>query len=172
MATIELFTSPTCPHCPSAKELVRKVSKELKINAKEFSTATKEGSRKANSYGIMSVPTIIIKGTKEVIGLRGTPSRERLIESLEVADGLREPPQHTTLWEDIINFFKNIFSSNKDNKEHNDSEKNNDEKNKSNNNLDSNQENNNQNDNEEDNNDENNLSENQGSNDENNNQNN
>ena len=113
MASIELFTSPTCPHCPSAKELVRKVSKELKINAKEYSTATKEGSRKANSYGIMSVPTIIIKGSKEIIGLRGTPSREKLIESLDIADGLKEAPQHTTLWEDIVNLFKKLFLSNK-----------------------------------------------------------
>jgi len=89
MATvlIEVFTSPTCPHCPAAvkatKELFQKYL-ELKndVTWKEMSTGTQLGYRKAVSYGISAVPTIIITNlkTNEKFGIVGVPSEKKYLE--------------------------------------------------------------------------------------------
>lgn len=91
---IEVFTSPTCPHCPGAvkatKELFEK-HQELKKEAiwKEISTASPSGYKKARSYGITAVPTIIITNlkTNEKFGITGTPSEEKYIELIYKAIG-------------------------------------------------------------------------------------
>ena len=66
MATIkiEVFTSPTCPHCPAAVKATETLVEENpelaeKIKWKEMSTASNEGSKKARAYGIRGVPTIV-----------------------------------------------------------------------------------------------------------------
>lgn len=109
IAKIEIFTSPTCPHCPSAKSLAREIEKERDdVKVIEYSTITPEGSEKANHYQIVSVPTIIISG-KEYVGLRGTPSKKGFNKAINLS--LKKES-----WEDSkkIGFFekfKFIFSS-------------------------------------------------------------
>jgi len=84
--TIEVFTSPRCPHCPAAvratKELMAQHPElEDKVGWKELSVATPEGSRKANEYGIRGVPTIILTdkdGNKG--GIVGAPAVKRYYE--------------------------------------------------------------------------------------------
>ena len=87
-AKIEVYTSPTCPHCPSAVALVNEISKERDdVKVKIYSLAESEGSRRANRLGIMATPTILVKGkcSNGYIGFRGTPSRKALINAIDKA---------------------------------------------------------------------------------------
>ncbi|CEG13646.1 hypothetical protein MSIBF_A4390004 [groundwater metagenome] len=96
MATvlIEVFTSPTCTHCPAAvkatKELFRK-HEELKkdVTWKEMSTGTPAGYNKARTYGISSVPTIILTNlkTNERFGVGGAPNDKKYIDMIYNALG-------------------------------------------------------------------------------------
>lgn len=86
---IEVFTSPTCPHCPpavrTAKELLEE-NPELKERVEwvEVSTATTDGQRKAMSYGIRGVPTIIFTNSKgEKGGVVGTPTKKKYLEIIK-----------------------------------------------------------------------------------------
>jgi len=78
---IEVFTSPTCPHCPAAVYATERLLAENpelaeKISWKEISTRSPEGSRKAKTYGIHSVPTIILTNSKgQKAGFVGAPMR-------------------------------------------------------------------------------------------------
>ena len=90
---IEIFTSPTCPHCPGALELAREVEREREdVEVVELSTLSEEGRTKAQEFGVMSVPTIFVKGPKhgEILGFRGAPSKERLIKAVEISLGLKK----------------------------------------------------------------------------------
>jgi protein-disulfide isomerase len=86
---IEVFTSPTCPHCPGAviaTEELLKNNPELaeKIKWAELSTASVEGSRKAREYGIRSVPTIILTNKKgEKGGYVGAPTQKTYLKIVE-----------------------------------------------------------------------------------------
>jgi small redox-active disulfide protein 1 len=79
---IEVFTSPTCPHCPAAvraTEMLVEQNPDLaeKIKWKEMSTASAEGSRKAHAYGIRGVPTIVVTNEKgEKMAYVGAPKQE------------------------------------------------------------------------------------------------
>jgi len=80
---IEIFTSPTCIYCPQAKKTVEEVVDE-DITVVEHSAATPEGRKRAQEFGIQSVPTIFVSGpkTKEMIGFRGNPSKEGLLKAI------------------------------------------------------------------------------------------
>ena len=93
MLKIEVFTSPTCPNCPSAVSLVKEIGEEYKeVEIKQIDTSTKKGNRKAQKYGIMSVPTIILTSDKweEIRAFRGTPKKIAL-ENM-VREGLGMEP--------------------------------------------------------------------------------
>lgn len=93
-ATVNVFFSPTCPHCPSAKNLAREISKERDdIDVKEINTMTQEGSMLANQFGIMSVPTIIILGNDQPIGMTGTPSKGHFNKAIDIALGKEAWPR-------------------------------------------------------------------------------
>ena len=90
---IGVFTSPTCPHCPGAKELVKKLSKERDdVIFEEYSSMTSIGRKEAAIQGITSVPTIFVKGPwhHETIAFRGTPSKERLISAIDITQGRKK----------------------------------------------------------------------------------
>ncbi len=56
---IEVFTSPTCPHCPKALEMVKQLAMQMPgIQVVELSTATPQGYAKAALYDVQAVPTI------------------------------------------------------------------------------------------------------------------
>lgn len=107
-STIEIFTSPTCPHCPSAKTLAEEVGKEREdVTVLIRSSATPEGVARAQQFQIMSVPTIIITGpaTEEVFGHQGTPSKPRLNELIDMSLGKKAIPVR----EEKKGFFKKLF---------------------------------------------------------------
>lgn len=83
---IEIFTSPTCPHCPAAVRATKELMEqhpELKKSVvwREMSTATQEGNRKAAGYGIRGVPTIVMTDRNgEKSGIVGAPTVARYYE--------------------------------------------------------------------------------------------
>lgn len=109
MTTIEIFTSPVCPHCPAAKETLKKFAVKNNLTFKEYSTYSKEGQKKVQQYNIMRVPTIIIKGNKETIGVVAQPTEEKLADALSVAEGTKELKPHTSVFEDLANKIKQAF---------------------------------------------------------------
>jgi len=124
MATllIEVFTSPTCPHCPAAvkatKELFEKHN-ELKRDViwKEMSTGTPAGYNKARTYGISSVPTIIMTNlkTNERFGIVGVPSDKKYLDMIYKGLGMTEKENNNKMSENtdnnknLIDKFANLF---------------------------------------------------------------
>ncbi len=106
---LELFTSPTCPNCPSAEKLVKEISKEYEdLKVSYFSTATGRGRKKAKNYGIQSVPTIIITSDNfsEIRAIRGTPRKIHLENIIREGFGL------DTLKEEKKGILSRIFGKN------------------------------------------------------------
>jgi len=86
---IEVFTSPTCPHCPAAIKVTKEVlneNPELKARVEwtEMNTAKSHAKRRARSYGIRTVPTIILINTKtgEKSGVTGAPGKRKYLEAI------------------------------------------------------------------------------------------
>ncbi|MFH2021000.1 MAG: thioredoxin family protein [archaeon] len=110
---IEVFTSPTCPHCPHAKKAVEKFAAGREnIKIVETSTASREGQRRAETFGIRSVPTLFITGpgTADRIGYAGVPSEKGLSKMVNIALGKEN-------WEEEQGFLekiKNIFGGKQD----------------------------------------------------------
>ncbi len=74
---IEVFTSPTCPHCQRALEMARQLAVQMPgIQVVEQSTATPQGFAKAAYYSVQAVPTVFINGKRAFVG--APPSMEAL----------------------------------------------------------------------------------------------
>ena len=85
-----LFTSPTCPHCPSAKRFAEEYFKDkTDVEFYYLSTMDPEGAEVAKEFGIRSVPTFILAGPgKETpIGITGTPSEQHMNRILSMVRG-------------------------------------------------------------------------------------
>jgi len=68
-AVIEVFTSPTCPHCPRALEMAKMLAAQIPdIRVKEVSTATPQGFAKAALYNVQAVPMVFVNGKKAFTG--------------------------------------------------------------------------------------------------------
>ena len=67
---IEVFTSPTCPHCPGAVQVVVQI----------LSIADPANRDLAIDYGVHAVPAIAINNSLAFIG---APTLEELLERLE-----------------------------------------------------------------------------------------
>lgn len=82
MVNVEVFTSPTCPHCPGAVMAADEARKQLgdKIDVKVVDVSDNENVQRAMDYGISAVPTIVIDGNVEFVG---APSIPDLIARLE-----------------------------------------------------------------------------------------
>jgi thioredoxin 1 len=81
-SVIEIFTSPTCPHCPKALEMARHLAMEMPgIQVVEQSTATPQGFARAAFYGVQAVPTVFINGKRAFVG--APPSMEALRQAVK-----------------------------------------------------------------------------------------
>ena len=90
---IEIFTSPTCPHCPSAKKAVMRFAEGKEyIKVVETSTATHDGQRRARQNGVRSVPTLFVTSSAypDKIGYVGVPSDKGLRRMTDIAAGVEE----------------------------------------------------------------------------------
>jgi thioredoxin 1 len=82
LSVIEIFTSPTCPHCPKALEMARHLAMEMPgIQVVEQSTATPQGFARAAFYGVQAVPTLFINGKRAFVG--APPSMEALRQAVK-----------------------------------------------------------------------------------------
>jgi thioredoxin 1 len=77
---IEVFTSPTCPYCPMAVEVIGEAKKELGDAIEVEKIDIMVDREKAIEYGLMAVPAIAING---VLTFVGAPSKEELMEALK-----------------------------------------------------------------------------------------
>jgi len=55
---LKLFTQPTCPKCPAAKQLVKQI--EHKVMVELYDIKTEDGLAEALSYDIMATPSIVV----------------------------------------------------------------------------------------------------------------
>ena len=95
-AKIEVFTSPTCPHCPNAKRIAEEIANDRDdVKVVETSTYSKKGQKRAKSLQVRSVPTLFITGPEYEgrIGYVGTPSKDRLSQMVNIALGLEDWPE-------------------------------------------------------------------------------
>lgn len=80
---IEVFTSPSCPHCPRAVIMARHLAKEIpNVEVVEISTATPQGYARALSLNVQAVPTIFINGKPVFVG---APSIEALRHAVKMS---------------------------------------------------------------------------------------
>ncbi|AIY90742.1 MJ0307 family thioredoxin [Geoglobus acetivorans] len=81
MISIKLLTSPTCPYCPRAREVVKKLTEEDgNVIALELSVTTDEGLKEALKFGISGVPAIIINDADVILGVPKLSDLKRLVE--------------------------------------------------------------------------------------------
>ena len=81
MVVIKLLTSPTCPYCPMAKDVLRRFAEQRKdVLVMEMSVTTDEGMKEALKFGIRSVPAMIISDKRVLIGV---PTINDLIRAVE-----------------------------------------------------------------------------------------
>jgi len=79
---IEVFTSPTCPHCPQALSMAKELAAQMPgIQVFEISTGTPQGFAKAALYGVKAVPTVFINRKRAFVG--APPSIEALRQALK-----------------------------------------------------------------------------------------
>jgi len=102
---IEVFTSPTCPHCHGAVKLAKEIEKERDdVRAVETSTITGYGRRRSKNLGIMALPTTIVKGPgyQGNIGFKGLPSKKGLLKAIDISLGKAE-------WGESKGFLKRLL---------------------------------------------------------------
>jgi len=77
---VEVFTSPSCPYCPMALELVEEVKKEMPDDLDVEKIDIMKDREKAIEYGLMAVPAIALNG---VVRFVGAPSKEEFVEAIK-----------------------------------------------------------------------------------------
>lgn len=69
MKKVELFYSPVCPHCPSARKLLEQYKKDNPdFDYSEVNTFTEEGIERGMSLQVMAVPCVVVDDKIELVG--------------------------------------------------------------------------------------------------------
>jgi glutaredoxin len=77
MKKIILVTTETCPFCPMAKILWKKLQKDYKFEFEEVNAYSEKGRKLIEKYEIRAVPATIIQDEKgERLAFVGVPSEE------------------------------------------------------------------------------------------------
>jgi len=77
---VEVFTSPNCPYCPMAEQVVEEAKNEIGDGMDVEVVNIMTDRQRAIDYGIMAVPAIAINGVIEFVG---APSKEELMTKLK-----------------------------------------------------------------------------------------
>ena len=90
-----VFVSSSCPHCPVAARVARKVSEEYLeygLSYEKMRIRTSQGKELADKYYIRSVPTLLFLDSEgnELNRAVGAPSEESLRKKIETLLGLRK----------------------------------------------------------------------------------
>ncbi|MEA4957352.1 hypothetical protein SDC9_34105 [bioreactor metagenome] len=80
MLKVEVFTSPSCPYCPMAEQVVDEAKKEIGDEMEVEVINIMTDRQRAVDYGIMAVPAIAINGVVEFVG---APSKNELMAKLK-----------------------------------------------------------------------------------------
>lgn len=82
---VQVFSRKTCPYCPLAIDLVKRLSEESNGKIIYQVIDVDENPHLAARYNIRAVPTIVIDGKYVIVGV---PSREELLSAILRARGL------------------------------------------------------------------------------------
>ncbi len=77
---VEVFTSPSCPYCPMAIQLVEDVKKDMMDELEVEKIDIMVDQEKAREYGLMAVPAIALNG---VVKFVGAPGKDELLEAIK-----------------------------------------------------------------------------------------
>jgi thioredoxin len=77
---VEVFTSPSCPYCPLAIEVVDEVKRDMGDNVEVEKINIMLDRDKAIEYGLMAVPAIAINGVLKFVG---APEKEELEKAIK-----------------------------------------------------------------------------------------
>jgi thioredoxin 1 len=77
---VEVFTSPSCPYCPMAVEVVEEVEKEMPNDLEVEKIDIMKDREKAIEYGLMAVPAIALNG---VVRFVGAPNKDELLSAIK-----------------------------------------------------------------------------------------
>lgn len=77
---VEVFTSPSCPYCPMAIEVVDEVKKDMPNDIEVEKIDIMQDREKAINYGLMAVPAIALN---EVVRFVGAPTKEELLKAIK-----------------------------------------------------------------------------------------
>ncbi|RBQ24478.1 putative Thioredoxin [Candidatus Methanobinarius endosymbioticus] len=80
MLKVEVFTSPSCPYCPMAEQVVDEAKKEIGKGMEVEVVNIMTDRQRAVDYGILAVPAIAINGVVEFVG---APTQEELMAKLK-----------------------------------------------------------------------------------------
>lgn len=77
-----LFTTPTCPSCPTVKAHMNKLMQLNKLSGEIIDATTPTGRQKAIEHRVMGVPTVIFfdPAGKEIGRASNVPMIERFAE--------------------------------------------------------------------------------------------
>jgi thioredoxin 1 len=79
MKKVQLVYTKACAYCPAAKALWKELQKKHKFDYEEVDAVSPKGQELVQKFGIMSVPTTVIDGKVEFIGV---PSKEKAEEKV------------------------------------------------------------------------------------------
>ncbi|MCS3900710.1 MJ0307 family thioredoxin [Methanococcus voltae] len=86
MVKVEVFSSPSCPHCPAAKRVVEQVVKEMS-DIEVIHINVMEHPEKAIELGIMAVPAIAIDGDVVFVGAPAEEDfKNKLLEKINAIE--------------------------------------------------------------------------------------
>jgi small redox-active disulfide protein 1 len=77
---VEVFTSPSCPYCPMAVQVVEEVEKEMPNDLEVEKIDIMVDREKAIEYGLMAVPAIALNG---VVRFVGAPNKDELLSAIK-----------------------------------------------------------------------------------------
>ena len=80
---LKIFTQPSCPHCPPAKELGKRLEKQIEVEYLDITTPA--GLAEANFYSIWATPTLILTDAqeRELKRWEGTPTEEEVLDEIK-----------------------------------------------------------------------------------------
>ncbi len=88
MVLIKLFTSPTCPYCPKAEEIVSRIAREENVVAINLPVNTDEGLREAVKFGIRAVPAVVVNDKYVFVGVPNEAELRRFVRTLKGGGGV------------------------------------------------------------------------------------
>ncbi len=77
MVKVQLVYTKTCVYCPTAKAIFKDLKKQYKFDYEEVDATSAEGQKLVSKFSIMSVPSIIVDGKLQWVGV---PQKDKVVE--------------------------------------------------------------------------------------------